>query len=127
MITMKKLNINVELGLFWRNHQKNYDKDFLSLIKDVYVDTYEDSSFSYMDGNNNSTIYRYFILSTSHDRDSLSMWKYYAKNNTYNGYCLGLATWALGDEWIDRETGVAIIDGDVIYSSNEKQKKYLKQ
>ncbi len=121
----EKLSINVELDLFWHNHQQNYDQEFLNLIKDIYVDTYEDSGFSYMDGSNNPTIYRYFILSTSYDSDSLSMWKYYAKNNTYNGYCLGLTTWALSDEWIDRETGVSIEKGDVIYSSNEKQSKIL--
>lgn len=115
----------MELDLFWHNYQQNYEQEFLNLIKDIYVDTYEDSGFSYMDGSNNPTISRYFILSASYDSDSLSMWKYYAKNNTYNGYCLGLKTWALSDEWIDRETGVSIEQGDVIYSSNEKQSKIL--
>lgn len=121
----ERLSINTELESFWHSHRQNYDKEFLQLIKGIRVDDFEDTGFSYMDGSDIPTICRYFVLSTSHDSDSLSMWKYYAKNNTYNGYCLGLATWALGDEWIDRETGVAIEEGDVIYSSSEKQSKIL--
>lgn len=122
----ERLTINTELDLFWHNNQRNYDKEFLKLIKNIRVDKFEDTGFSYMDEGDVLTNCRYFVLSATHDKDSLSMWKYYAKNNTYNGYCLGLTTWALVDEWIDRETGVAIEEGDVIYSSNDKQIKILK-
>jgi hypothetical protein len=115
----ERLSINGDLDKFWKDNHLKYDKEFFRLIKDIHVQNYEDTGFSYMDGNKEPVICRYFVLSTSHEDDSLSMWKYYAKDNAYNGYCLGLSTWALDDEWIDRETGVAIEDGDVIYFSDD--------
>ncbi len=88
----ERLIINTELDLFWHNNQRNYDKEFLKLITNIRVDNFEDTGFSYMDKNDVSIICRYYVLSATHDNDSLGMWKYYAKNNTYNGYCLGLTT-----------------------------------
>lgn len=84
------------------------------------VDKYEDTGFSYIDNKTEKTC-RYFVFSLSTDGDSLSMWKYYAKNNSYDGYCLGLFDYALMDEWIDRESGVAIIASRVEYYSEDKQ------
>ena len=55
--------------------------------------------------------------------DSLSMWKYYAQKGNYNGYNISLYIPALADEWLDRETKVAVETGLVIYESSEKQKK----
>ncbi len=121
----ERFNINKELDLFWCTYKHNYDEAFLKLIINIRVDNFEDAGFLYMDKSAGSIISRYFVLSTSQDNDSLSMWKYYAKNNTYNGYCLGLATWALTDEWIDCETGVSIEMGEIIYSSVSKQEKIL--
>lgn len=122
----ERLNINSELCDFWRNNSRYYDKQFVSLLKGTQVTLYEDCEYSYMESDRpyskENACSRYFVLSASESPDSLSMWKYYAKNNSYDGYCVGLATYALDDEWIDRETGVAIESGMVLYHSEEKQK-----
>ena len=106
--------------MFWSGNQKNYDKRFASLIKNVRVTEYEDNGFSYID-NNKENMCRYFVLSLSLNGDSLTMWKYYSKNGTYNGYCIGLFDYALADEWMDRVTGVAVIASKVEYFTSEKQ------
>lgn len=121
----ERLQINDELDLFWYNNKKNYDKNFVKLLKDIKVSGYEDSDYSYMESERScetkETSTRYFVFSTSINNDSLNLWKYYAKNNRYDGYCIGLSTIALTDEWIDRDTGVAIESGMIVYSSKEKQ------
>lgn len=121
----ERLQINCELDIFWRNNKKYYDKSFVTLLKDIRVSNYEDGEYSYMESDlpygMKSQLNRYFVFSTSSNEDSLSLWKYYAKDNKYNGYCIGLLTDALSDEWIDRDTGVAIEAGSVIYTSKEKQ------
>lgn len=126
----ERVNINNELSRFWSNNAKYYDKQFVSLIKDIRVTMYEDYEYAYMESDRvyskGTFCSRYFVLSASFDRDSLNMWKYYAKNSTYDGYCIGLATYALVDEWIDRETGVAIESGAVLYYSEDKQEAILK-
>lgn len=116
----EKININEELDLFWSKNQKNYDKNFVSLIKNVRVTKYEDNGFSYIDSNKENMC-RYFVLSLSMNSDSLTMWKYYSKNGTYNGYCIELFDYALTDEWIDRVTEVAVIASKVEYFTSEKQ------
>lgn len=120
----EKININEELHYFWNENEKQYEKTFVNLLKKIRVTQYADGGFSYIDSNS-ETLCRYFVLSLSLDGDSLSMWKYYTKTDSYNGYCLGLFDTALVDEWIDRTTGVAIIDQQVRYSSNEKQEILL--
>ena len=121
----ERININEELSEFWNKCSQNYDKQFVSLIRKIRNDSYEDYAYSYMESDRNwysgEKCSRYFIFSTSFDKDSISMWKYYAKANTYDGYCIGLASYALVDEWIDRETGVAVESGAVLYSSADKQ------
>ena len=117
----ERLQINDELHYFWSINKKQYDKDFYNMLWNIKVDFYEDDDFSYIENHDEMKICRYFVLSASFEPDSLSMWKYYAKNETYNGYCLGLFTPALSDEWIDRDTGVAIEESAVLYSSEEKQ------
>lgn len=121
----ERLQINTELEYFWLNNKENYDKDFVKLLKDIKVSGYEDCDYSYMESDRSCEpkefLARYFVFSTSVNYDSLSLWKYYAKGNRYNGYCIGLLMIALSDEWIDRDTGVAIESGMVIYSSKEKQ------
>lgn len=117
----ERVNINDDLSKFWLHHSKFYDKAFLSLVSDIRIDTYEDYGYSYIDDRiNTASPAKYFVFSASENKDSLSMWKYYAKNNVYNGYCIGLATYALDDEWADRETGVAIEEGLVIYDNKKK-------
>lgn len=49
------------------------------------------------------------------------MWKYYSKNNSYDGYCIGLLDIALTDEWIDTVSGVSVIASQVEYYSEDKQ------
>lgn len=121
----ERLQINDELDLFWHNNKKNYDANFVKLLKNIKASNYEDSAYSYMESDRSSekeaVLARYFIFSTSVNNDSLNLWKYYAKNNNYDGYCIGLFTIALTDEWIDRNTGVAIESGLVVYSSEKKQ------
>lgn len=119
----ERRSINDELKRFWESHHREYDKNFYHLFKGMSVDTYEDNEFAYIDGMTIEETYRYFVLSASMNKDSLSMWKYYAKNGNYNGYNIGLFIPALGDEWIDRETSVIVETGLVVYSSNEKQVK----
>lgn len=119
----ERLSINDELKRFWEENYNKYDKCFYQLFKGIHVDSYEDNEFPYIDGSVTDESYRYFILSASMNKDSLSMWKYYAKNDSYNGYNIDLFIPALVDEWIDRETGVAIEMGLVIYDSNQKQDK----
>lgn len=116
----EKVNINEELDLFWKRNRRNYDRDFYNLINRIRVTQYEDSGFSYID-NYSEKPCRYFVLSLSMNGDSLSMWKYYTKTANYNGYCIGLFSTALTDEWIDRTTGVAVIASMVEYYSESKQ------
>lgn len=116
----EKVNINEELDLFWKRNRRSYDRDFFNLINKIRVTQYEDTGFSYID-NYSEKPCRYFVLSLSMDGDSLSMWKYYTKTANYNGYCIGLFSTALTDEWIDRTTGVAVIASMVEYYSESKQ------
>lgn len=122
----ERLEINNELDCFWSQNRRNYDKEFCQLLSHIRISEYEDTDFTYIDGEEMDSC-RYFVMSASKSKDSLNMWKYYAKNGTYNGYNVGLFVPALVDEWIDRETGVAIESGDVIYSSAEKQNKILNE
>lgn len=116
----ERVNINEDLDLFWRNNQRKYDKRFVKLLNKVRVEQYEDASFSYMEGKEELPC-RYFVWSLSEEPDSLTMWKYYSKNDGYHGYCLGIFNTALIDEWIDRITKVAVISSKVKYYSYEKQ------
>ena len=106
--------------MFWRRNRRNYDREFYNLLNRIRVTQYEDSGFSYID-NYTERQCRYFVLSLSMDGDSLSMWKYYSKTGDYNGYCIGLFSHALVDEWIDRITGAAVIASMVEYYTEDKQ------
>lgn len=121
----ERMSINEELRYFWEWNEKYYDSIFTELLKDIHVKDYEDYEYSYMESDESygmpPALTRYFVLSTSLAPDSLNMWKYYAKNSTYDGYCIGLRTYALKDEWIYRDTSVAIEDGNVLYYRDEKQ------
>ncbi len=116
----EKVNINEELDYFWKTHRRKYNKHFFSLLSKIRITKYEDSGFSYIDSYSDKPC-RYFVLSLSMDGDCLSMWKYYSKSGSYNGYCIGLFDIALTDEWIDRITGAAVIAGMVEYYSEDKQ------
>ena len=83
----EKLNINDELETFWKNNRAKYDKNFASLLKDIRVEKYEDTGFSFLDTGKMNTC-RYFVFSMSEKSDSLTMWKYYAKRKDYEGYCI---------------------------------------
>lgn len=117
----EKININDELGDFWVASKKKYEKEFSDLLRKIRVEEYEDSGFSY-NFDHSDTKCRYFVFSLSTDNDSLTMWKYYAKNSSYNGYCIGLFDAALTDEWIDRVSGVTVISSQVEYYSENKQR-----
>ena len=119
----ERFDINNELKRFWEWHYKEYDKEFYKLVRSIEIKSHEDNDYAYIDDEFLDEPCRYFILSASMDHDSLSMWKYYAKNGTYNGYNVDLFIHALVDEWIDRDTGVAIEIGSVVYDYKEKQKK----
>lgn len=117
----EKININDELGEFWTVSRKRYEKEFSDLLRKIRVEEYEDSGFSY-NFDHSETKCRYFVFSLSMDKDSLTMWKYYAKNSSYNGYCIGLFDAALTDEWIDRVSGVTVISSQVEYYPEDKQR-----
>ena len=117
----ERININDELTKFW--HYSDYDKEFYKLIKNIRIKSYEDNQNEIFGKEVTEEQKRYFVLSASMNEDSLSMWKYYAKNGTYNGYNLDLFIPALVDEWIDAETGVVVESGLVIYDPNEKLEK----
>lgn len=119
----ERLNINDELEYFWNSEKSNYDKKFLDLVEKIHIEVFEDDDFYYIDGEEEQKMNRYFVMSTSMKKDSLGMWKYYSKNSSYNGYCMGLFIPALVDEWIDRDTGVAVEIGLVIYNHSDKQEK----
>jgi hypothetical protein len=119
----ERIQINDELSYFWSTNRNDYDRDFYNLLCSVRIDAYEDDDFSYTERSDVAVTCRYFVLSTSYEKDSLSLWKYYAKNGSYNGYNVGLYTSALVDIWIDRDVGVAIEDGHVLYTRKEKQNK----
>lgn len=119
----ERFDINNELKRFWDWHYREYDKDFYKLLRSIEINSYEDNNYAYIDDEFIEEPCRYYILSASMNRDSLSMWKYYAKNGTYNGYNVDLFIPALADEWIDRDTGVAVETGLVVYDLTEKQKK----
>lgn len=121
----ERININDDLEEFWWKNGKYYDEKFMTLLNDIRINEYEDYGFSHMESDEvdgmPSTLTRYFVLSTSFEKDSLNMWKYYAKNGSYDGYCIRLEKYALSDEWDYRKTGVAVSDGKVLYYSDEKQ------
>ena len=119
----ERLGINSELEKFWKEHCSEYDKDFYNLIRGFRINEYEDNDYMYIDYEFANESCRYFILSASVNSDSLSMWKYYSKNGSYDGYNINLFIPALDDEWIDRETKVAVETGLVVYNTNEKQEK----
>ena len=116
----EKININDELDWFWKANRRRFDKQFVRLLEKIRVTKFEDSGFSYIDHFSDEPC-RYFVLSLSMNDDSLSMWKYYSKAENYNGYCIRLFSYALDDEWIDRNTGVATIASMVEYRSEIKQ------
>lgn len=115
----ERLHINDIVSMFWSIFGMKYESSFCDLLKDIKINSYVDSDYTYYESNREVEC-RYFVLSTSINKDSLSMWKYYSKNNAYNGICIGLFTPALVDEWIDRETGVKIEEGKIIYDDNIK-------
>lgn len=121
----ERLGINYDLEMYWALNGNKYDKRFVKLLNNIRVCDYEDKEYANMERDMpygmGDVATRYFICSASKNKDSLSMWKYYAKNNTYNGYCIGLATYALVDEWIDRDTSVAVEEGEIIYNDEDKQ------
>lgn len=123
----ERLEINNELKTFWWNNRQYYDKEFYNLMKYIEVNTYEDNSFSYL--YDREDLCRYFVLSASKNNDSLSLWKYYSKNNTYNGYNIGFFNLALMDTWLDIEydSGISIDMGLVIYDAELKQAKIQKK
>ena len=117
----EKININDELDEFWKVSGKLYVKEFKDLLHKIRIDEYEDGGFSY-NFDHTETKCRYFVFSLSTDNDSLTMWKYYAKNSNYNGYCIGLFDVALIDEWIDRNYGITVISSRVEYFTEDKQR-----
>lgn len=119
----ERFDINNDLKRFWDWNYRDYDKEFYILIKNININSYEDNQNKIFGGDVTDEKNRYFILSASMNQDSLSMWKYYAKNGQYNGYNIDLFIPALLDEWIDEETGVVVEDGLVIYDIMEKQAK----
>lgn len=116
----ERKNINEDLNRFWARCKKDYEERFIRVLSDIRVNAYEDYRFGTIDKDYKGKACRYFVLSASKDSDSLSMWKYYAKNGSYNGYNIGLDTLALQDTWINREQGIAIEYGSVIYEDDEK-------
>ncbi len=122
----ERININNDLDAFWKCNRRKYAKEFVHLLKDIRINVYEDSEYSYIESDltvsgeeiGNA---RYFVFSTSFNRDSLSMWKYYAKDGRYNGYNVGIFSIALIDEWIDRVTGISVEEGAVLYKAEDKQ------
>mgnify|MGYP000145126450 FL=1 len=116
----ERKNINEDLNRFWARCKKDYEERFIRVLSDIRVNAYEDYRFGTIDKAYKGKACRYFVLSASKDSDSLSMWKYYAKNGSYNGYNIGLDTLALQDTWINREQGIAIEYGSVIYEDDEK-------
>ncbi len=119
----EKKHINDILNTFWNSFEISYDKKFKKLLKDIRISEFEDSGYNYLTKNGFREKSRYFVFSTSYSPDNLSLWKYYAKNNTYTGYTIGLSTLYLIDEWIDADTGVEIIGDKVLYSNYEKFSK----
>lgn len=120
----ERIGINSQLDYFWEYYKKSYDKQFVKLLKGLRVDTFEDAEFSYTErpyiDDDVNAINRYFVFSTSHNGDNLSMWKYYSKGNGYNGFCIELFSYALIDEWFVEDTGAKICGGRVIYDTYEK-------
>ena len=119
----ERLNINDELEYFWNSKNSNYDKGFRKLLENIYIDVFEDDDFCYIDGEEEQKMNRYFVMSASMQKDSLGMWKYYSKNGSYNGYCISLFISALDDEWIDRDTDVAVEIGLVYIIIQINRKK----
>ena len=124
---VERLHINTELKYFWATQNSNYLKEFSTLLSNIQISGYEDSAYGTIEKSDIIEDCRYFVFSTSTKKDSLAMWRYYSKNGNCDGYCITLNTYALIDEWIDRDTGVAIEHGHVIYESSDKQAKILNQ
>lgn len=119
----EKVNINQELDRFWSLNKNEYDLRFYKLLSGIRIKDHEDTGYSYFSEDGNIIRCRYYVFSLSTNGDSLSMWKYYSKGNDYQGYCLSIFDYALGDEWIDlqEENEVVIIAGCVKYELDEKQ------
>ena len=49
----EKVNINDEVGEFWKQHVGKYDKRFYKLLNKIKIQEYEDNGFSYLDSKSN--------------------------------------------------------------------------
>ena len=121
----ERKDINNVLADFWMKYKNIYDSKFFDLLSSISVESYEDVIRKRIIYKNNCLTeinrkYRYFVFSTSCESDSLNMWKYYAKNDRYNGYSIGLSAKNLLAGWNDLPRGINIKDGIVIYDLNEK-------
>lgn len=120
----ERININEDLDCFWGSYSRNYDPQFCELLNDIGVNEFEDAEYAYSESDRSDgfpkAISRYFVFSTSKAQDSLNMWKYYAKNSTYNGYCVGLSIASLDNEWGIGDQNIAFEQGEVIYDNIEK-------
>ncbi|MDR2191549.1 MAG: DUF2971 domain-containing protein [Endomicrobium sp.] len=69
--------------------------------------------------------YRYYVFCASKDRDSISMWNYYIKNDKYQGYNIGFSVNEILTSLKSLEDkGINIFHGSIIYD-RKKQKQTL--
>lgn len=120
----ERVNINEDIEDFWGSYTKEYDPEFCKLIDKIRVNEFEDAEYAYSESDRDdgfpNAISRYFVFSTSMRGDSLNMWKYYSKDNAYNGYCIRLKKENLSNEWGIGDYDIAFEEGEVIYDNVEK-------
>ena len=99
---------------------ETYPQDFLKEISHIKLSNKE--YLETLDKNNQKIVKELnverFLCCFSKNPDSLGMWRYYVKNNTCEGYCIGLST-SVNLKEKDKKTHLPC--KDVIYNDKEKR------
>ncbi len=106
--------------------ENTYEAD--TFLKSFFESPYEDLDFVDILRRKRQRIkhsfppkFRYYVLCTSSNADTASMWNYYVKEGAYHGYNLGLDQSVIC-EWFSHQSNgqIKLVDGAVIYSHKKQ-------
>ena len=105
------------------------NENLYDFIESFFASPYEDMGIIAIDNQlpTNKSIgfkyHRYYVLCTSINSDTASLWNYYVKNGMYQGYNLGIDRHIV-KEWFARlcytNKQIDFMDGKVIYDKNKQ-------
>lgn len=99
-----------------------------TFLKSFFTSPYEDMDFTDIFGLKRqgkrrgfTPKFRYYVLCTSSNADTASMWNYYVKEGAYHGYNLGLDQNVIWEWFLHQTNGqIKLVDGAVIYSHKKQ-------